>query len=90
LHAGQEVSDILFGYESSVKKNGFRERQITSLSNAVDYSQDLLIAGEAIYTEVLSAQQNLLSARLNQVYDKLEQLTFSVSLYRSLGGGIKL
>jgi len=89
MRAGQEVSDILYGYESSIKKNWFRERQITSLSNAVDYSQDLLIAGEAIYTEVLSAQQNLLSARLNQVYDKQEQLTFSVSLYRALGGGTK-
>lgn len=89
LRAGQEVSDILYGYESSLKKNGFRERQITSLTNAVDYSKDLLIAGEAIYTEVLSAEQNLLSAQLNQVNDKLEQLTFSVSLYRALGGGTK-
>jgi len=88
LLAGQEVSDILYGYESSLKKNEFRESQIISLSNAVDFSKDLLIAGEAIYTEVLSAQQNLLSAQLNQVNDKLEQLTFSVSLYRALGGGV--
>ncbi|MBN1182099.1 MAG: TolC family protein [Bacteroidales bacterium] len=89
LRAGQEVSDILYAYESSVKKNWFRERQITSLTNAVDYSKDLLIAGEAIYTEVLIAQQNLLSAQLNQVNDKREQLTFSVSLYKALGGGTK-
>ena len=89
LLAGQEVSDILYGYESSLKKNEFRERQIASLTNAVDYSKDLLIAGEAIYTEVLSAQQDLLSAQLNQVNDKLEQLIFSVNLYRALGGGTK-
>jgi NodT family efflux transporter outer membrane factor (OMF) lipoprotein len=87
LRAGKEVSDILYGYESSLKKNEFRERQINSLSNAVDFSKDLLIAGEAIYTEVLLAQQNLLSARLNQVNDKLEQLTYSVNLYKALGGG---
>lgn len=87
LSAGQEVSDILYGYEASLKKNDFRRRQITSLTNAVDYSQDLLIAGEAIYTEVLSAQQNLLSAQLNQVDDKLEQLLYSVNLYKALGGG---
>jgi outer membrane protein TolC len=89
LSTGQEVSDILYGYESSLKKNEFRERQIASLTNAVDYSKDLLIAGEAIYTEVLSAQRDLLSAQLNQVNDKLEQLTFSVSLYKALGGGTK-
>lgn len=87
LSAGREVSDILYGYESSLKKNGFRDKQITSLTNAVDYTQDLLIAGEAIYTEVLSAQQDLLSAQLSQVDDKLEQLTYSVNLYKALGGG---
>ena len=87
LRAGQEVSDILYGYESSLKKNEFRERQIASLINAVDYSKNLLIAGEAIYTEVLSAQQDLLSAQLNQVNDKLEQLIYSVNLYKALGGG---
>ncbi|HPD96510.1 MAG: TolC family protein [Bacteroidales bacterium] len=89
LEAGQEVSDILYGYESSLKKNEYREKQITSLSNAVNYSKDLLIAGEAIYTEVLSAEQNLLSAQLNQVNDKLEQLIYGVNLYKALGGGIQ-
>jgi multidrug efflux system outer membrane protein len=89
LRAGQEVSDILYGFASSLKKNEFRERQIASLTNAVDYSRDLLFAGEAMYTEVLLAQQNLLSAQLNQVNDKLEQLIFRVKLYKALGGGIK-
>ncbi len=87
LLAGKEVSDILYGYESSLKKNEFRERQIASLTNAVNYSKDLLIAGEAIYTEVLSAQQDLLSSQLNQVNDKLEQLMYGVNLYKVLGGG---
>lgn len=43
----------------------------------------LRIAGEAIYTEALLTQQNLLAAQLNQVNDKLEQLTFSVSLHKA-------
>ena len=87
LSAGQEVSDILYGYESSLKKNDFRKRQIISLTNAVEYTQELLIAGEANYTEVLSAQQDLLSAQLSQVDDKLEQLEYGVNLYKALGGG---
>ncbi|MGD9978751.1 MAG: TolC family protein, partial [Bacteroidales bacterium] len=89
LAAGQEVSDILYGFKASLSKNEFRNKQITSLTNAVDYTQELLKAGEANYTEVLSAQQSLLSAQLNKVSDKLEQLTYSVNLYKALGGGTK-
>ncbi len=87
LSAGQEISDILFGFDSSVKKNEWRQKQIASLTNAVDFTQELLKAGEANYVEVLSAQQSLLSAQLSGVNDKLEQLNYSVNLYKALGGG---
>ncbi len=87
LSAGQEVSDILYGYHASLSKNDYRVKQIASLKNAVDDTRELLIAGEANYTEVLSAQQDLLSAQLNQISDKLEQLTYRVNLYKALGGG---
>lgn len=87
LSAGEEVSNILFGYQSSLKKNEYRQQQIISLTNAVEYTQELLLAGEANYTEVLSAQQNLLSAQLNKVNDMSEQLIYTVNLYRALGGG---
>ncbi len=89
LTAGQEVSDILFGYYSSLSKNENRGKQITSLTKSVDYTQELLKAGEASYTEVLSSQRDLLSAELNQVNDKLEQLTYGVNLYKALGGGTR-
>lgn len=87
LKAGQEVSSILDGYQASLSKNNLRQQQVTSLTNAVDFTQELLKAGEANYIEVLNAQQNLLGAQLNQVNDKLEQLTYSVNLYKALGGG---
>ncbi|MDY9919052.1 MAG: TolC family protein [Proteiniphilum sp.] len=87
LRAGQEVSDILFSYESSVKKNSIRQEQINSTQKAVEYTKELLVAGEANYTEVLTAEQNYLSAQLSEVSDKLEQLQYSVNLYRALGGG---
>lgn len=89
LTAGQEVSDILYTYESSLKKNNDRETQVESLSKAVHYTQELLKAGEATYLEVLSAQQGLLEAQLNQVSDKLQQLQSTSDLYRALGGGIE-
>ena len=87
INAGKEVSDILFRYESSLKKNGLRVKQVESMAKSVEYTHELLKAGEANYVEVLSAEQNLLQAQLGQISDKLEQLQASVSLYRALGGG---
>lgn len=89
LTAGKEVSDIMFSYQSSVKKNQWRTQQVESLLKSVDFTQELLKAGEATYTEVLTAQQSLLNAQLAKTTDKLEQLTQSVNLYRALGGGLK-
>ena len=88
LKAGQEVSNLLYGLNTSLGKNELRNKQIASLTNAVDYTQQLLLAGEATYTEVLNAQQSLLNAQLSGVKDKLEQLQYSVNLYRALGGGV--
>lgn len=89
LGAGQEVSDILSTYKSSLDKNADRDIQVVSLTKAVSYNQELLRAGEATYLEVLSAQQGLLEAQLNQVSDKLQQLQSSSDLYRALGGGVE-
>jgi NodT family efflux transporter outer membrane factor (OMF) lipoprotein len=87
LAAGQEVSDILYAFESSRNKNDLRAKQIEALATSVYFTQELLKAGEANYTEVLSAEQNLLQAQLSQVSDKLEQIQAVVNLYRALGGG---
>ena len=87
LNAGKEVSDILYRYETSANKNSVRNMQIQSLTTAVEYTKDLLIAGEANYLEVLNSEQGLLQARLSQTSDKLEQLQATVNLYKALGGG---
>ena len=89
LQASLEVSDILYTYESSLRKNNDRSKQVEALSVAVSDTQELLKAGEANYTEVLNAEQNLLQAQLGQVSDKLEQLQACVNLYRALGGGVE-
>lgn len=89
LTASQEVSNILSTYDSSLRKNNDRTKQVESLSTAVNDTKELLKAGEANYTEVLTAEQNLLQAQLGQVNDKLEQLQATVNLYRALGGGVE-
>lgn len=88
LNACVEVSDILYGFDASVRMYFSRTNQIESLRKAVVSTNELLLADEADYTEVLTAQQNLLTAQLSQVSDKLEQLQYNVNLYRALGGGV--
>lgn len=89
LSASQEVSNILYTYESSLKKNENRDKQVEAMDTAVSDTKMLLQQGKANYTEVLTAEQNLLQAQLGKVSDKLEQLQASVNLYRALGGGTK-
>lgn len=89
LSASQEVSNILYTFDTSLRKNDDRTKQVESLNIAVDDTKKLLISGEANYTEVLQAEQSLLQAQLGQVSDKLEQLQATVNLYRALGGGVE-
>lgn len=87
LNAGQEVNNALGQYEASEQKIFLRQKQLQALEKSVSYTRELLNYGSATYTEVLNAQQSLLSAQLNDVNDQLQKLTAIVSLYRALGGG---
>lgn len=90
LTAGQEVSNSLYAYQMAVEKQDSRARQIESLEKAVDYTQQLLEYSSATnYTDVLTSEQNLLSAQLSGVNDNLQKLQALVNLYRALGGGWK-
>ena len=89
LTAGQEVSNALYSYQSAENKATIRSLQLDASKRAVDYNRELLKNGYATYTDVLTSEQNYLTAQLNSVNDRLQQLTAIVSLYRSLGGGWK-
>lgn len=90
LVAGQEVSNSLYAYQMAVAKQDSRAKQIESLEKAVDYTQQLLEYSSATnYTDVLTSEQNLLSAQLSGINDNLQKLQALVDLYRALGGGWK-
>ncbi|MBS1666195.1 MAG: efflux transporter outer membrane subunit [Bacteroidetes bacterium] len=90
LTAGQEVSNALYSYKTAVEKESLRLQQIAYLEKSVEFTKELLkYSSKANYTDVLTSEQSLLSAQLNSVNDKLQQLTAVVSLYKSLGGGWK-
>lgn len=87
LDAGREVSNALAVYDAELKKESKREIQIEKLSNAVEYTKELLTLGSSTYLEVLDAQQSLLSAQLTKTEDQLKRLNAVTSLYHALGGG---
>lgn len=88
LTAGQEVSNALYAHQTALEKQDARSKQIIALQKSVDYTQELLRYSSATnYTDVLTSEQNLLSAQLSGVNDRLQELQAVVDLYRALGGG---
>ncbi|KAA6438546.1 TolC family protein [Dyadobacter flavalbus] len=88
LTAGQEVSNALYSYQMAVEKAESRQQQTAELEKAVSFTKELLrYTSNTNYTDMLTAEQNLLSAQLNGVSDRLQQLQAVVQLYRALGGG---
>tara|TARA_R100001369_G_scaffold85708_1_gene119566 strand:+ start:4248 stop:5666 length:1419 start_codon:yes stop_codon:yes gene_type:complete len=87
LVAGSEVSNALYSYEAETKKFEFRKNEVEALRKAETNSEELLKNGYANYLDLLTARQSALSAELNLITNKLSQLSATVELYRSLGGG---
>lgn len=89
LVAGNEVSNALYAYTAETKKFEFRQNEVEALRNAEKNSEELLINGYANYLDLLTARQSELSAELNVIDSKLQQLLSVVNLYEALGGGWK-
>ena len=89
LIAGSEVSNALFSYQSEVRKFEFRKNEVEALRKAESNSEILLKNGYANYLDLLTARQSVLSAELNIIDSKLQQLISIVDLYEALGGGWK-
>lgn len=87
LNAGREVSNALYLYDASSTKIIEHKAQVEALKNAVSYTQDLFHSGKSTYLEILTAQQSLLNAQLNQVSDTFQRMQAVINMYQALGGG---
>ncbi|CCY91161.1 efflux transporter outer membrane factor lipoprotein NodT family [Bacteroides sp. CAG:1076] len=87
LQAGKEVSDALFLYDTQNKKLIEDRGQVEQLDKAVTYTKALFQSGDATYLEILTAQQNLLSAQLSEVSDNFQRIQAVIDLYSAVGGG---
>lgn len=87
ITAGNEVSEALDRYEMALRKAEAYRMQVKSQERAVEYTKELFNLGTSTYLEILTAEQALLGARLNQVANDFDCMQSVVSLYQALGGG---
>jgi outer membrane protein TolC len=87
LNAATEVINALKQIETAQAKTIFRYQQITALKTTVQSTELLMRHGSATYLEVLTAKQGLLTAQLDEINDRFEEIQGVISLYHALGGG---
>ena len=89
LKAGNEVSNALVNYNSYDDNSKIEAERIQVLAKNVEDTKALYQSSGSTYLEVLTAQQQLLSAQLNKASDDFNKMQSVVSLYTALGGGGK-
>ncbi len=87
LDSGIEVNDALtkLFYVGSQADN--YKRQVRMLARAERSTALMMEHGSTTYLEVLTAQQSLYNAQLQQVNNKYDQVSGMIALYSALGGG---
>ena len=89
LKAGNEVSNALVNYNQYDANSQIESQRIEVLTKNVEDTRSLYKSSGSTYLEVLTAQQQLLSAQINKVSDDFNKMQAVVSLYTALGGGGK-
>ena len=87
LNAGMEVNNALTAVQTAREKSDYLQAQVTALERTVKSTKLLMEGGDSSYLEVLTAQENQLSARLSFLQNKYDEISAFISLYQALGGG---
>lgn len=88
LNAGMEVSNALYGYETTENILLLRNQQLITLEKALEYRTELLnYTSSTNYLDVLTAEQSFVNAQLANTNDQLLSLQYLIDLYLALGGG---
>lgn len=87
LNAGAEVNEALVACQTSREKVALLDSQVAALQKAYKSTSLLMQHGNTTYLEVLTAQQSLLSAQLQQTANRFTEIQSIITLYQALGGG---
>jgi len=89
LSAGNEVSNALVNYNGYDENSKLEAQRVEVLTKNVEDTRALYQSSGSSYLEVLTAQSQLLSAKLSRVNNDFNKMQAVVSLYTALGGGGK-
>lgn len=89
INAGNQVNEALADCQVAREKDTYYKRQVEVLQDAYAGTHELMDAGKANYLEVLTAQESLLSAQINEAANLYEGSRALIALYIALGGGAK-
>ena len=89
VDAGNDVNEAIADCLSAREKHDYYHRQVEVLHEAYVGTHELMDNGKASYLEVLTAQESLLSAQLNEAVNLYNGSQAVISLYIALGGGTK-
>ncbi|MBQ6063936.1 MAG: TolC family protein [Prevotella sp.] len=87
IDAGNQVNEALADCQAAREKHAYYRRQVEVLYDAYAGTHELMDNGKAGYIEVLTAQENLLSAQLNEAANMYKGAQAVIALYIALGGG---
>ena len=89
INAGNQVNECLADCQVAQEKDLIFKRQVAVLQEAYTGTHELMNSGKAAYLEVLTAQESLLKAQLNEASNLYEGAISLISLYIALGGATK-
>ena len=89
IDAGNQVNEAMADCQAAREKYAYYRRQVEVLYDAYTGTHELMDNGKAGYIEVLTAQENLLSAQLNEASNMYKGAQAVIALYIALGGGTK-
>jgi multidrug efflux system outer membrane protein len=84
-----EVSNELSNINNLEKQFDLKSKEVDVLTQSIDISTALFNSARANYLEVLTAQRDALSSRLELIDVKKHEFNAVTNIYRSLGGGWK-
>ena len=89
IDAGNQVNEAMADCEAAREKHDYYLRQVEVLHEAYTGTHELMDNGKASYLEVLTAQENLLSAQLSEASNMYKGAQAIIALYIALGGGVR-
>ncbi len=89
LNAFVEVSNELASINNLEKRYSLKAQEVEVQTRSIGIANDLFKSARANYLEVLTAQREALSAKLELIEVKQHQFNSVTNLYKALGGGWK-